>query len=250
MREGRLRQQPTGGGTLQESRRGAGNPRLRVLRTSPPYVEVVEAKEGLRQASRARIQSAERGSGVESDVLEGGAQLRKLREARPRAQSIHGEEVQVGEGAAELTEGEDAQLVGDDGERAEAREVPHPYCAGGWFRGGGGGAAAKAEVELFEEGEGRELVHGCAIVLDGERDGAGGRQDEHVEGGGDVLHIRIPALELGKVELAERGWGANVQGGKHDLWEYPYEVSGPHQPLPPVLTPVLADAVFTVGPWG
>ena len=46
---------------------------------------------------------------------------------------------------------------------------------------------------------------------------------------------------------AEGGRGANVQGGKHDLREDPYGVGGPQWPLPLVLVPVLAGAVFTVG---
>ena len=123
---------------------------------------------------------------VEDKMLEGGAQVGELREACSGARGVGGgREVQVGEGAAELLEDEDGELVEGEGECAEAREVPHPDGARGRF----GGVPAEVEGELFEELQAREPFCGCAVGLDGERDKAGGRQDEQVEGGGDVLHI-------------------------------------------------------------
>ena len=157
---------------------------------SEPYVEVAEVVQGLCRVEEGAYAIRRVRFGVEDEVLEGGAQRGELREVRPRARGVcgGGGEVQGGEGAAELLENGDGELVEGEGERAEAREVPHPDGARGRF----GGLAAEVEGKLFEELQAREPFRGCAVVLDRERDEAGGRQDERVERGQKFL--RVPPL--------------------------------------------------------
>ena len=87
---------------------------------------MAEVQERLRRVEEREYTIRRGRSGVEDEVLEGGTQVGELGEARSGAWGVcgggRGGEVQVGEGAAELLEDEDGELVEGDSERAEARE--------------------------------------------------------------------------------------------------------------------------------